>query len=298
MNDLHTGISCLCVGAANIDIRCAFDRISRKATSNIGEISIMVGGAALNTARIIASHNIETTLTGPIGEEKNQITVETALEDADVNNALVTVDGAATGCYVSMLEPDGSLKLACNDMRIHQMFDSDLARTVIKPLLNNKPNAVFYDTNIPQQSIEAIRDMTPGTGHYATTVSPAKAGRLRSVLDRLDILFTNKEEAKALLDVPGASIPVENLVKRLAESRSKCGIISNGADPLWYWHDGSIEQIDPPKIPDIIDVTGAGDALAGGTIAGMMHGMEIKEAIMQGIKMAGMVLRVKGPYPF
>ncbi len=298
MSDLRTKTSCLCVGAANIDIRCALDQTSREAISNIGEISIMVGGAALNTARIIASQDIATTLTGPIGNDENKTTVATALRAADVESALVIIDGATTGCYVSMLEPDGSLKLACNDMRIHQVFDSDLARMVIKPLLDNKPNSLFCDTNIPQESIEAIWDMSTEIERYATTVSPAKAGKLRSVLDRLDILFTNREEAKALLEVGNTNISVDDLAMRLVETGIKSGIISNGVDPLWYWHDENVEQVDQPGLPQIIDVTGAGDALAGGTIVGVMQGMEFREAVLHGIKMAGIVLRVKGPYPF
>jgi len=293
----QSSIKVLCVGAANIDIRCAFDAPSKDTISNIGNITTMTGGAAFNTARVLTSFDVSTSFCGPVGDDVGQKTICQALGNEKISNNLVTIKGASTGRYISMLEPDGSLKIACNDMKIHDLFDVPRAKAALETELAAKPTAVFCDTNIPQSTLAMIWAKFPDSVHCVTSVSPSKATKLRSMLNELDILFCNVAEAAAILDLQISVNSPETLAKMLAATAAPRGIISNGNHPVLYWENGATGEISVPELNEIVDVTGAGDALAGGILAAFLRGVPFNKAIGNGIAAAGKVLKAQGPWP-
>jgi sugar/nucleoside kinase (ribokinase family) len=287
-------IQCLCIGAANIDIRCALERPGIAGTSNPATINKMVGGAALNTARNVTLADMDCMFIGLVGDDEGGIQVADTLRKAGVVNGLLQLENRSTSHYISILEPDGSLYIAGNDMGIHDHLSPALIESLITTqVLENSAN-IFFDTNIPASTLEWLSTRFPDKPLYATTVSPAKAYRLANVLDRLDILFTNVAEAEALLGM--AHLGAEELTKMLATTPVSRGTLSDGAKPLWYWENGKVERLDIPPHFDIKDVTGAGDALAGGFIAALHFDNDFGDAVQKGIDLAQKVLRVEGPY--
>ncbi len=286
----------ICLGAANIDIRCAFDNDAINGTSNPATISQDIGGAALNTARILTANGCNTQFIGLVGDDEGAQQVANALNDANVKNRLIHIAGSSTGKYISLLEPNGSLKIACNDMKIHQEFSIDLLSDQFEIMDTTKIIALFCDANIPEQVLSHAFQMTPDALKCATTVSPAKAQRLNASLDLIDVLFTNRAEAAALLGLNDNTVDTEHLAKKLASSSTRSGIISDGNNPLYYWHKGGVHTLKIPLVSEIVDVTGAGDALAAGTIAVLTRGESFSNAVCAGITSAQKVLMVNGAY--
>ncbi len=287
--------SCLCVGVANLDTRVELLAPSRNEVSNPAKITSMAGGAALNTARILALQGIATTFAGPLGNDKNGRIIAGVLQDSGIDCRIKWINTQATGSYISVLEPDGKLKIACNDMRIHDNFYNVDELTSNQLLLSVK--AIFCDANLAERQIRQLADRCSHALFAAATVSPAKAGRLMPVLDRLDTVFTNRADARALLALKSPQQSTENLARQLAKKGCKSGIVSDGKSPVWFWHDGKVDCMAVPPVEDIIDVTGAGDALAGGTLAALLGGHPFEKAVAKGIAAAAIVLRVAGPYP-
>ena len=287
--------SCLCVGAANLDTRVQLSAPSRDEVSNPATITAMAGGAALNTARILAMQGIATTFAGPVGNDENGRIVKEALQESGIDCRIDWSDNWTTGSYVSVLEPDGKLKIACNDMKIHDKFDN--MDGLVSSELLGPMKAVFCDANLAEKEIHQLIDRSGHTLCAAATVSPAKACRLASVLDRLDIVFTNRADASALLASKSPLRSTADLARQLAENGCNSGVVSDGKDPAWFWHDGKIDFIAVPPVDNVVDVTGAGDGLAGGTLAALLGGQPFETAVARGIAMAAIVLRVAGPYP-
>ena len=48
-----------------------------------------------------------------------------------------------------------------------------------------------------------------------------------------------------------------------------------------HWH------IEPPLVETVVDVTGAGDALTGASIAALMRGLPLQEAAREGVAASG-----------
>ncbi len=285
----------ICIGAANLDIRCAFEQFSVGGASNPASISQSVGGAALNTARILAASKTRTRFIGLVGEDDGAHQIADALELANVENGLIIHSTAASGRYISLLEPDGMLKIACNDMKINQEFSIDLLEQQLRLFDLGNISAVFCDANLPAIIIKRAFELIPHGLKCATTVSPSKASQLKQNFNLIDILFTNVAEATALLKAPSGT-STENLAKMMALTTVKAGIISNGGEPVFYWQNGKTNSITIPQMENITDVVGAGDALAAGTLAATLQGKSLSDAIQQGIYTAQKVLGIPGAY--
>jgi pseudouridine kinase len=294
----HSGLSSeiICIGAANIDVRCALDERAIDGTSNPAQISQNIGGAALNTARILAANDCNTKFIGLVGDDEGADLVAKALKEANVTNRSIRVSNSSTGKYISLLEPDGGLKIACNDMKIHKKFSNELLDTQFESFSSGNLCALFCDTNIPEQVLRHAFCLTPNVLKCATTVSIAKAQKLSQNLGLIDVLFTNQAEAAALFGLNKGDIGIEKLVNKLAKSQAKSGIISNGSKPLYYWDKDGVHSINISPVSEIVDVTGAGDALAAGTIAALMKGNKFADAVYAGIEAAQKVLKVSGAY--
>ena len=74
----------ICLGAANIDVRCALEETAIDDTSNPADISQNIGGAALNTARILAANGCDAEFIGLVGDDEGADHIAKALKDANV----------------------------------------------------------------------------------------------------------------------------------------------------------------------------------------------------------------------
>ncbi len=290
---LEKNAPCLCIGAANIDIRCLLSSASVDGTSNPASISRMVGGAALNTARMIASCGGRAIFSGLLGDDESGQDIAKALAFSGVEDALIYLPGHTTGQYISMIEPDGTLIIAANDMSIHREMTIKRIEKDCIPAMPDETPVLFCDANIPAAAIAHLIARHSNAIKCATTVSPAKAGRLKQVCPNLDVLFTNVVEACSLLERTGynAGEAASELSKTIP-----CGIVSNGENPLWHWQDGEVTAMEIEPVKCLVDVTGAGDALAAGTIAAIVEGAEFSAAVRKGVDAAQKVLGVAGPY--
>ena len=76
-----------------------------------------------------------------------------------------------------------------------------------------------------------------------------------------------------------------------------CGVISGGAEAVTGFDASGMFTIKPPAPRKIADVTGAGDALAGGTVAAMMRGLTLREALREGMAAAMLTLESRSSAP-
>ena len=289
--------SCLCIGGANIDIRCKFESPAQDEASNPAAICTMSGGAALNTARIVAASGIASAFAGLVGADADGQRIARDLCWAAVEPLLIKASSARTGRYVSMLQPDGVLLVAANDMRIHELWDADTTGRLKQRLASRRFDAVFLDANLPSDAIGDLVETFAGSLICASTVSVAKAPRLLPHLAGVDILFTNRAEAATLLGDRANGDNPQDLARSMSALPAGRGVISCGGAPLRYWDGAEVASLAVPWVSEIADVTGAGDALAGGTIAGLLTGAGFADALTGGINQSAAILQVEGPAP-
>lgn len=115
--------------------------------------------------------------------------------------------------------------------------------------------------------------------------------KLKPILERTDLLFVNKEEAKRLVGEIGG---MKELLAAVYHVGPKIVVITDGTkgsyafDGRDYWH------CDITGTPPI-ERTGAGDAFATGFLAATFHGESVPEAMRWGTMNSGSVISKVGP---
>jgi sugar/nucleoside kinase (ribokinase family) len=261
--------------------------------SNPGTVTARPGGAGLNSASTAASLGARAVMASPVGPDAHGETLRQTLARRGIVDALVTVEGLRTGTYTAIIEPDGSMLIGLADLSIYEQVGADWFFDHCAAALNES-GLWFLNANLPAETLAAIAASAGGRTLAAATISPAKAPRLRPVLNQTGFLFTNAGEARTLTGLSGAEPP--ELARSLAASGVNCGTISSGAGPLFWWHGKQAGSITPPPVGAIVDVNGAGDALAATTLVGLQDGLPFARAVELGVHAAQMTLASAEPW--
>jgi sugar/nucleoside kinase (ribokinase family) len=150
-------------------------------------------------------------------------------------------------------------------------------------------DAILCDANLPAAGLERLAAMAAGKPLFAVAISPAKVVRFAGILASVACLFMNGREAAALSATPQGAGTAE-LARRLRAAGLRSGVVTAGSAATTGFDADGIFSIVPPEPPSVADETGAGDALAGATVAAMMHGKPLREALREGIAAAGLTL--------
>ncbi|KAL9119599.1 MAG: hypothetical protein Q9187_003851 [Circinaria calcarea] len=126
-----------------------------------------------------------------------------------------------------------------------------------------------------------------------------------------DYVIGNETEARTWAESQGLqeTNDISTIARKLAElpkvnqSRKRVAIVTQGTDPTVVAVQGEKEVREYPVraigMEEICDTTGAGDAFAGGFVAGIVEGKTLEESIDMGHWLASLSIRELGPsYPF
>ncbi len=282
------------IGAIHLDTIAHAAESIRPETSTPARFSSKPGGVATNIARALVRLGVDTRLVGALGDDSAAEVLVQHLSEEGIRLSHVRRLGYATGQYLALHDPDGTLTAACVDDRVLSEAPADIFDNVLATLRAQlPPEAIwFLDANLPERMLVGIA-AKKGTGLLvANAVSDAKAPRLRSLLPRLDCLMLNRGEAAALTGL-SREASLQDLAHALAATGLASFVLTGGAEDVHVWNAGSLSTLPTPPT-DIVDVTGAGDALAAGTLAAMARGHTLTDAVPFGLAAAGLTLRATG----
>ncbi|WP_068314543.1 carbohydrate kinase family protein [Polycladidibacter hongkongensis] len=233
-------------------------------TSTPGSIEPKPGGVATNISRALARLQQAPALIGCLGADADGRFLMENLAQSGVDTAGINMlEDQRTGSYLALHQPDGELFAA--------IADSEITASIPLPSQHHLPAKLqdaqiwLCETNLEPSYLQALAACKGKRLLAADTVSIAKAPRLRPLLPYLDLLFTNKAEAAALLDLPQET-GTEELASTLAAKGCGTVAITNSSKPLTLYAAGQLSNL--PVLPaNIVDVTGAGDAFIAGFLA-------------------------------
>lgn len=177
----------------------------------------------------------------------------------------------------------------------------DLDNTKWVYLTSLSPN--YVESNLVNQIINYLERTNaklayqPGT--FQIKVGIKKSARLFSMSE---VFFVNKEEAKMLLGFDeGENVPIKKLLKGLSDHGPRKVVITDGGDGSYGFDAMSAGRqregyyklgVFPAKL---VEMTGAGDAYATATVAGLFHGEDLKDAMRWGAANGASVVEQIGP---
>lgn len=279
-----------CIGGIDVDRKACVDGKLHLGTSNPVTVTACPGGVAGNMARSLARLGCRVSLFSILGKDAVGDTLLQELEAAgvDVAGVLRSADHP-TASYTAVLEPNGQLFLGLADMAIFEELDAEWCDSIAALLARSE--VWIVDTNLPAATLEhLLKTHRRKATVIADPVSVAKSIRLRPVLDAVDVLFPDREEAAEL---SGQRVKTRRDVVKAAAQIRRLGVgtvvVTLGADGL-YIHDAQggrfMSAIPSEKVRD---VTGAGDALVAGYVYGMLAGGSYEPALF-GLAAASLTL--------
>ncbi len=117
---------------------------------------------------------------------------------------------------------------------------------------------------------------------------------LRPVLAQTTVIFVNLEEAGRILGTPEEK-DMHKLSKNLAALGPKIVVITNGAKGAHAWDANGCYFMPILKNAPVVEMTGAGDAFAGGFVAALLYNHSINEALRWGTFNSASVIGKIGP---
>lgn len=261
--------------------------------SNPAVIGEMVGGGAFNAIRNAKMLNAGSLGIMSIrgGDGAGQ-TVEEAIDKAGLADLSGTFMDRHTPTYTAILDISGDLVTAIADMALYEAgFDRQVKRLEGRTEIAAAKH-ILIDANLPETAITAVLAYAAGPV-FAMCISPAKAVRLLPVINQFDTVFLNQRELTSLTDNTAIDVQISSLIK-LGVKRA---VITNGPGEVLVLENGVACSLNVPNLAELVDVTGAGDALTGATIASIITkpGLSLKDSAIYGIAAAQMTLQIKGP---
>jgi len=273
----------LAIGGAHIDRRGQVSGDYVPAASNPGTMREEVGGSAFNALRNAVACSVKGSLFSVRGGDAAGLRVAREAADWRIVDLSATFLDRATPSYTAILDRNGDLVAGLADMAL---YDLALGRQMRRRSLRDAVaacDAILCDANMPAEGIERLARLA-GKPLYAIAVSPAKAVRLTGALPRLACLFMNRREAAAVADRDTED--VDELAQALMARGLRAAVITSGGGAVTVMQGRELLSLEVPKAGAVVDVTGAGDALAGATVAALMRGMDLLDAVREGVARA------------
>lgn len=288
------------IGAVHYDTIAHGRETICRDTSTPARFTAKPGGVATNIARAACRLGVATTLIGAVGADGAAAFLKELLAAEGLDLAFQTRSGCATGQYLALHDPDGSLAAACvDDQVLSEAPAGFFAAALAQELQRTAPAPLWLlDANLPEPMLHAlvqqIRSSRPEHGGVLTAnaVSNAKAPRLKGLLAELDCLTLNRGEAAALTGLAD-TLPADTLANALTQQGLKAFVLTDGGREALVSSGGVLHRLTPPKTA-IVDVTGAGDALTAGILAALARGHGLLTAARCGLQAATLTLQSTG----
>jgi sugar/nucleoside kinase (ribokinase family) len=280
------------VGGAHLDRIGRVEGAYHPGASNPGHLISSVGGGALNALRNARLRGIGATgLISARGGDHDGTIVGDTIEKAGITDMSAVFLDRRTASYTAILETGGDQVAGLADMEIYETaLPRQLRRRALREAVGSA-KALLVDANLPVAALQTICDLATGPV-FAIAISPAKAERLLSVAGRIDTVFMNRREMETLAAGTSAGG-----LSALAACGFRRAVVTGGSAPVLLLDGDNRFAVTQPEAEIITDVTGAGDALAGATIAALLHTPQttLVEAVRDGIAAAQLTIRTAGP---
>jgi pseudouridine kinase len=283
----------LVIGASSLDVKGrALDPLD-VGTSNRGLIRSSMGGVARNIAENLARLGLPTVLLSAVGTDGTGKRLLSQAAESGIDIRQVLVDPVCgTGSYLAILDHQGAMYVSIDDMailsRITPRYVNDRRR------LFRDARMVVVDANLPPATLKTVFRLAHKyeLPVCADPTSKTLAPRLRPYLDQLYMVTPNTAEAEALLGrgpIDGRDEAIA-AAKQLVAQGVEIAVVTLAEMGVCYATSNESGHV-PALDIDIVDLTGAGDALSAAVIFGLSEEIPVGEAIRLGVSAAALTLQ-------
>lgn len=285
------------LGCVNVDVLVRHvDELPPPGTdSTVEEVSVRAAGPTMNVAFVVhALGDGPAMCFGAVGDDAlgRLVLDECAARDVPTGG-IARVAGERTGVSVA-LESHTRPRAFLTDLAAAARFDETmipgsfrgctdvvLGGYFVAPLLRGEPTVRIL-RRARADGARTWLDSGWDTDSWAT----GGAAEVLSALGETDFFAPNGDEVRALT---GIADPVAG-GRELARRTRRGVILKAGADGAWWIPRDGPEAHIPAPVTDVVDTTGAGDALNAGVIVGLRRGLRIEDSVTLGVRAASRIV--------
>jgi sugar/nucleoside kinase (ribokinase family) len=268
--------------------------------ANMGPGTEVSGGSAANTMAVMANLGVPT---GFIGKVKNDqlgavFTHDIRAVGVEFLTAPAT-DGPGTGRCLILVSPDGERSMSTSLGCAQKLSALELdAKQLMRSDIFYIEGYMWNDAATKEAIVQGIQVAHRAGNRAALTLSDTFCVNswcdefVSLVGDHIDLLFANEHELMALsqaADFDAALVWLRGRCDIAAITRSEKGAV------ILAGNDTFVIAAEP--VAKVVDATGAGDAYAGGFMAGLAHGKPLDVCGRMGAICAAEVISHIGPRP-
>jgi ribokinase len=278
------------VGSVNADLVVSVARLPRAGeTVAGGTFARFGGGKGANQAVAAARAGARVTMVGAVGVDDlgDEALRELAAEGIDVS-AVARLDGVATGVAAIVVDAKGENLIAVASGANAALSGAEVAAALARlPAGEPTRGVVLLGHEVPAAAVEAGIRAARAAGRLAV-LNPAPARELPDDLAGV-ILTPNADEARELAGEDDA----EAAARALAARTGAPVLVTLGARGALLVDREAVERLPAPEV-DVIDTTGAGDAVNGALAAELAAGRPLIEAARFAMAAAALSTRAAG----
>jgi pseudouridine kinase len=287
----------LVIGAAGLDIVGRLRAGLQMETSNPAYIRTSFGGVARNIAENLARLGQPVWLLSSIGQDQagDQL-VEQASKAGVMVDGLLRTSEHPTSSYLAVIDENGKLQVALDDMRAMTALTPETMRAHIH--LFKEASLLFVDANVPKDTLRVIMSQAKKARLLVCgdPTAVTLAHRFIKYLPQIFLFTPNGSEASVFCECPFSSSNRKQAIaaaKMLVSKGVKIAIITLGEHGVVYATSQTSGFI-PALRTRITDPTGAGDAMTAAMMFALLNRIPIDEAVRLAVSAASLTLTYKG----
>jgi pseudouridine kinase len=284
----------LVIGSAGIDIKgLAIDAL-KSGTPVPGRVRNSVGGVARNIAENLARLEVPVVLLSAVGDDTQGLRVLDECKAAGINCDHVQIaSNSRTGTFMAFFKENGELENAITDFDVMMALDGDYLER--HEDLFAGADIVIIDATLTTGALYTLFRLTEKyqVRVCADPTTPALAGKLCPYIDGMYLIVPNAAETASLCGLTHSAHDRDSATsaaRELVAMGAQIAVVTMGEQGLAY-ADGSGGGFIRGMKTRVVDSTGAGDALTGAVIFGLLNDVELDEAMRLGITAAHLTLQ-------
>ena len=277
------------IGGNTIDYIATSKNKLIKKTSNIGSLSISLGGVMRNICINLANLGMKCYFFTCIGSDLYGRMMQDDLVKHNIEVFTPKIENFNNASYICINDSNHDMEDAIIDNEIMEKLTVDY-------LLDNKnifdnSKYLVMDTNLDEDKIDRIFKEFKDKKIIVEAISRSKVNRIKSHLKDIYLLKCNIFEARTLLNDEISSSDV--LLDKFINLGVKKLILSQGGDSILFIDNFKKGEVKIIKEENIVNTTGCGDALIAGIIYKIVNNFSLEEGIKFGREMAKITLHSK-----
>lgn len=278
---------------------------SRQLLERLKPDSQAAGGATANSIFGIARMGLKTGFIGKIGNDRfgqlfaDDMEAQNIAFPTNIKHKQPTGAKPPTGHVIVLITPDAERTMYTLIGASATLAPQDLDKGLLTSSAYFFSEAYLFDSPSAKQALITAGDWVQAAGGQIafSLADPLCVARHRAELigmidNKIDILFANEAEARALL----GGMSFADTIAALQAKGKKTVITRSEKGAVIIWQ-GEIINIQAEPVSKIIDLTGAGDQFAAGFLSGLILGKEIAICGRRGALAASEAIAHIGPRP-